>query len=242
MEKFEKFGVDFHKNTREFDDFQIFLFKIQNSIISNIRSISVIFSGKVFIVFKEKKFYPPIYIQINSSNSYNLSQIKKYFGYYPIFRFNIDEKLYNLKINFTLQHIQSSKYDDIINSSINELSPLNIKYNKIEVSREYLEELIEKLGYFSIDYLLIDDNTVLIEKYKLIFSVNSIFSLDSKYLNNYTIAKPLIKKLYTVKTQDNQHSEPYLSLGYIISKNGNMTKFPEFNLVFYNNKTNEFDF
>ena len=241
----EKIGVDFHKNTREFDDFQIFLFKIQNSIISNIRSISVIFSGKVFIVFKEKKFYPPIYIQINSSNSYNLSQIKKYFGYYPIFRFNIDEKLYNLKINFTLQPIQSSKYDDIINLSINELSALNIKYNKkIEGSREHLEELIEKLDHFSIDYSLIDDddNTVLIEKYKLIFSVNSIFSLDSKYLNNYTVAKPLIKKLYTVKTQDNQHSEPYLSLGYIISKNGNMTKFPEFNLVFYNNKTNKFDF
>lgn len=239
----EKFGVDFRKNTREFDDFQIFLFKIQNSIISNIRSISVIFSGKVFIVFKEKKFYPPIYIQINSSNSYNLSQIKKYFGYYPIFKFNIDEKLYNLKINFTLQPIQSSKYDDIINLSINELSPLNIKYNKkIEGSREFFEELIEKLDHFSIDYSLIDENTVLIEKYKLIFSVNSIFSLDSKYLNNYTIAKPLIKKLYTVKTQDNQHSEPYLSLGYIISKNGNMTKFPEFNLVFYNNKTNKFDF
>lgn len=239
----EKFGVDFHKNTREFDDFQIFLFKIQNSIISNIRSISVIFSGKVFIVFKEKKFYPPIYIQINSSNSYNLSQIKKYFGYYPIFKFNIDEKLYNLKINFTLQPIQSTKYDEIINLSINELSPLNIKYNKkIEGSREHLEELIEKLDHFSIDYSLIDENTVLIEKYKLIFSINSIFSLDSKYLNNYTLAKPLIKKLYTVKTQDNQHNEPYLSLGYIISKNSEMTKFPEFNLVFYNNKTNEFDF
>lgn len=239
----EKFGVDFHKNTREFDDFQIFLFKIQNSIISNIRSISVIFSGKVFIVFREKKFYPPIYIQINSSNSYNLSQIKKYFGYYPIFKFNIDEKLYNLKINFTLQPIQSTKYDEIINLSINELSPLNIKYNKkIEGSREHLEELIEKLDHFSIDYSLIDENTVLIEKYKLIFSINSIFSLDSKYLNNYTLAKPLIKKLYTVKTQDNQYSDPYLSLGYIISKNSEMTKFPEFNLVFYNNKTNEFDF
>ena len=234
----EKLGTEFHTKTRIFDDANIFLFKLQNSIINEIKRLTIIVSGRCFLAFNERKYFPPVFVRINETN-YSLKDINNYFHYFPLFELNLDDNLYGLRLNLTLQLINSSAYDEYIDIGIKELYDLNIKFNnKIEGNIEDLNQLIEKLNQFSINYSQLDENSIIIEEFKIIFTIGSTFGLESKLIKNYMIARPKIKNMYTVKTRSNDSkSDSYLSLGFIINNFGNINRYPEFDLILYDNLT-----
>lgn len=236
----EKLGTEFYTKTRIFDDVQIFLFKLQNSIINEIKRLTIIVSGRCFLAFNERKYFPPVFIKINET-TYSLKDINNYFHYFPLFELNLDENIYGLKLDSSLQLINSSIYDEYIDIGIKELYDLNVKFNnKVEGNQEDLNQLIEKLNQFSINYSQQDENSIIIEDFKIIFTIGSTFGLESKLIKNYIIARPKIKNTYTVKTRSNDSkSDSYLSLGFIINYFGSINRHPEFDLVLYNNLSGE---